>query len=254
MKNLCFWAVCVSAAALASGQTIDTGMLAKMRAEAFDRSQAAQVFDMLTVNIGPRLTASPAHKRAVEWTRNRLASYGLENVHLEPWRFGRGWELEKLTVEMTEPRYFPLIGYADAWSPSTNGEISGAPVFLGGKTPAEVEKIAAQLKGAIVMTAPIETNFVRQDRPQPSEIGYVPNSGAYATGVGRPRGSIFARGPAQEIAKILGDAGAGVLLKPSRGEDGTVFVTGRDLGPGAAPSITLSAENYNMIARMIEQH
>ena len=35
-----------------------------------ERSQAAPVFDMLTVTIGPRLTASPAHKRAAEWARD----------------------------------------------------------------------------------------------------------------------------------------------------------------------------------------
>ena len=81
------------------------------------------VFDEFTVSIGPRLTASPAHKRAAEFARERLASYGLENARLEPFHFGRGWTLEHLTIEMIEPRYFPLIGYADAWSPSTSGEI-----------------------------------------------------------------------------------------------------------------------------------
>jgi hypothetical protein len=30
---------------------------------------------------------------------------GFDDVHLEPWEFGRGWQLEKLTVEMVEPRY-----------------------------------------------------------------------------------------------------------------------------------------------------
>ena len=55
-----------------------------------ERSQAAAVFNHLTIDIGPRLTASPAHKRAAEWTRDRLRSYGLANVHLEPWTFGRG--------------------------------------------------------------------------------------------------------------------------------------------------------------------
>src|SRR5438034_8079322 len=97
--------------------------LGRIRAEGLEHSQVAPVFDYLTVNIGPRLTASPAHKRAAEWTRDRLASYGLTNAHLEPWPFGRGWELKKLTVEMAEPRYLPLIAYADGWSASTNGEI-----------------------------------------------------------------------------------------------------------------------------------
>src|SRR5947208_8417929 len=135
-------------------------MLAKIRAEGLEHSQAAQVFDHLTIDIGPRLTASPAHKRAVEWTRDRLSSYGLANVHVEPWKFGRGWELQKLTVEMIEPRYLPLIGYADGWSASTNGEVVGAPVLVAGKS---VEEIAStpSLKGAIVLTQPPMTKIGR---------------------------------------------------------------------------------------------
>jgi hypothetical protein len=228
----------------------DRGILAKIHSEATTNSQADAVFEMLTVNIGPRLTASPAHKRAAEWTRDRLASYGLENARLEPWKFGRGWSLEKITVEMIEPRYLPLIGYADAWSPSTNGEIVATPIFVGTKTPDEIAAVRDQFKNAIVLTSPMMTNFVRKDRPQPSDPDYIALSAGYATGIGRERPT--GPTPAQRIAKTLGDAGAGVLLKPSIGEHGTVFVTGRDLGPGVAPSITLSAEHYNMIARTLE--
>ena len=90
---------------------------------------------------------------------------------------------------MVEPRYLPLIGYADGWSASTSGEIVAAPVFIGGKTsPEELAAIARQLKGAIVMTQPILTNFVRKDRPQPSDPDYEPMSAAYATSAGRGRG------------------------------------------------------------------
>ena len=230
----------------------DGEMLAKIRSEAFERSQVNPVFDMFTVTIGPRLTASPAHKRAAEWARERLASYGLENAHLEPWHFGRGWTLEKLTVEMIEPRYLPLIGYADGWSASTAGEIVASPVFIGGKSPQDLPALGAQLKGAIVMTDPILADFVRKDRPQPSDLDYVPLSAGYATGIGQARPS----GPttAQRMAEALREAGASVILKPSRGEHGTVFVTGRDLGPGAVPSVTLSAEQYNMIALMLKHN
>ncbi len=119
---------------------------------------------------------------------------------MEPFQFGRGWTLEKLTVEMISPRYLPLIGYADAWSPSTNGELVASPVFLGGKTPELVETMRAQLKGAIVMTDPIMTNFVRKDRPQPSDPDYAPMSAAYATSVGQRPGGRGAT-PAQAIAQ-----------------------------------------------------
>ena len=61
------------------------------------------------------------------------------------------------------------------------------------------------------------------------------------------------RGNAAAISQTLRAAGAGVILKPSRGEHGTVFVTGRDGGEGAVPTITLSAEHYNMIAAMLQR-
>jgi carboxypeptidase Q len=244
--------------AVAQSQSGDP-MLAKIRTEGLEHSQVVPVFDMLTVNIGPRLTASPAHKRAAEWVRERLAAYGLENARLEPWKFGRGWSLEKLTVELVEPRYFPLVGYADGWSASTSGEIVAAPVFIGGKTaPDELAAMTPHLKGAIVMTQPILTDFVRKDRPQPSDPDYVPMSAAYATSAGRGRGPAPTGETAQQrnqrVAEALKAAGAGVALKPSTGEHGTVFVTGRDGGPGAVPSVTLSAEHYNMIARYLQQN
>ena len=196
-------------------------------------------------------------------------------MHLEPWKFGRGWTLEQLSVELIEPRYLPLIGYADGWSASTNGEIVATPVFIGGKSLDEVQAMGARLKGAIVMSQPMMTNFVRRDRPNPSDESYQPNSAAYATSVGRGNapaaaasapasgrpstssGRADAETPqqrAQRMVNALRDAGAAVILKPSVGEHGTVFVTGRDGGPGATPSVTLSGEQYNMIARMVEKN
>jgi hypothetical protein len=246
-------------ASFADAQTtnpLDQASLAKLRQEAFEHSQAGPVFEFLTSSIGPRLTASPAHKRAAEYVRDKLAGNGLSNARLEPWKFGRGWSLEKLALEMVEPRYFPLLGYADGWSNSTPGEIVGAPVLVAGKTPEEIAAMGAKLKGAIVLTLPAETNFVRSDRPQPSDPSYVPQSAAYATNPAvRPLDAPPAPpNAAQRFAQSLSAAGAAVLLKPSRGEDGTVFVLGRDEGTGAAPTVTLSAEHYNLILRMLEQN
>jgi len=233
----------------AMGQ-VDPDLLAKMRTEAMDHSQVAPVFDTFTVVIGPRLTGSPAHKRAAEFTRDWLDSQGLSNARLEPFQFGRGWELEKLTLEITEPRYAALIGYADAWSNSTHGEIVGTPVFIGGKTAEELDGMRARLKGAIVLLQPPMTNFVRTNRPEPSDPAYVPAPPAESAG----RGAGTGRGGAQQIAQILGEAGAAVVLKPSRGEHGTVFVQGRDTGPDSMPTVTLSAEHYNLLVQMVQHN
>jgi carboxypeptidase Q len=257
MKRYLSLAILCTSVLVGAQSSSEREILAKIRTEGLEKSQAAAVFDYLTINIGPRLTASPAHKRAVEWTRQRLASYGLANVHDEPWTFGRGWELQKLTVEMIEPRYLPLIGYADGWSAATGGELVAAPVLVAGKSPEEIASMSAALKGAIVLTQPMMANFVRKDRPQPSDPAYEANSAAYATSVGNrpPRsGEETPQQRAQRVTTALKTAGAGVIVKPSVGEHGTVFVTGRDGGPGAVPSVTISGEQYNMILRYLQQN
>ncbi len=257
MTRITVTALSVLAVTVTAQPPSDRDVLERIRAEGTERSQVQRVFDTLTIDIGPRLTASPAHTKAAEFVRSELAAYGLANPRLEPWKFGRGWTLEKLVVEMIEPRYLALIGYADGWSAPTSGELVAAPLFIGGKSPEDVDGMRAPLKGAIVMTQPMLTNFVRKDRPQPSDPSYEPNSAAYATSVGRAggpgRGGQATPTPAQRIAQTLRDAGAGAILKPSTGEHGTVFVTGRDGGPGAVPSVTLSAEHYNMIVRLLER-
>ena len=77
---------------------VDSAAIAKIRDEGLNRSKVSEPFDMLT-------------------------KWGISKAHLEPWEFGRGWELEKLTIEMVELRYMPLTGYAEAWTPSTPGEM-----------------------------------------------------------------------------------------------------------------------------------
>ena len=153
---------------LSAQEPVDRAMIEKIRREGLDRSQAPETFNHLVTVIGPRLTGSPAHKAAAAWARDRFAAAGLANAHLEPWEFGRGWELTKFTVEMTAPRYMPLIGYPEAWSTSTAGEISAAPIFIGDMSAEQVEGMKDRLEGAIVLTQPMQTGFVRADRTQPT--------------------------------------------------------------------------------------
>src|SRR6185436_18772214 len=91
------WAALALAPAALSGQEpVDTAMLAKIREEGLTRSQVLATFNRITNVIGPRLTGSPAFKQAVDWSSGLLKSYGLSDVHLESWPFGRGWTLRKL--------------------------------------------------------------------------------------------------------------------------------------------------------------
>jgi hypothetical protein len=219
--------------------------LRRIREEGLERSKVFELFSTLTDDIGPRLTGTPAYKRSAEWARDRMREFGLTDTKLETWPFGRGWVLDKLVVEMVEPRYMPLIGYAEAWSAPTRGEIVATPVFLGSRTAADVAAMKDRLKDAIVMVAP-QTQFTREDRPQPSladgpvRIGQPP----WVT----PRAN---QADTRAIAQAVREAGVGVQIRTSEGEHGTVFVLGRDQGQNAVPSVVLAGEHYNMIARML---
>ena len=107
-----------------AAQPDNQSMIAAIKAEGLRGGEAAVTFHALTDVIGPRLTGSPAHVQAARWAVERLKAWGLDNPRLEPFQFGSGWSLEKLTVEMTAPRYMPLIGYAEAWTPATSGALT----------------------------------------------------------------------------------------------------------------------------------
>jgi carboxypeptidase Q len=228
----------------------DTAVLQKIRAEGTERSEVMTMFDQLVTVIGPRLTGSPEFKAAADWAQAKFAAWGLARPALESWEFGRGWKLDRLVVEIVEPRYMPLIAYAEAWSASTPGELVGAPVYIGGRTAADVDAMKGKLTGAIVLSQPIVTAFVREDRVQPATSDTPVRIGAPPM----PRQGTLNLADARQIAQTVREARPGAILRSSAGEHGTVFVLGRDQGENAAPTIVLAAEHYNMIARMLEKN
>ena len=239
-------ATCLATTLSAGQEPVDRSTIERIRQEGTDRSRAGVYFDHFVTVVGPRLTGSPAHKQAADWAREQLAAAGLSDPHLEPFTFGRGWELTGFTLEMTSPRYMPLIGYPEGWSAPTDGVLEGAPLFIGDKSGAEIEQLKPTLKNAIVLTQPMQTEFVREDRAQPS-------TAPEKVTIGAPPMPGTRRSPddTRRITEALRESGAGVLLRPNAGEHGTMFVLGRDAGANAMPSVVLAAEHYNMIARMI---
>ena len=81
----------LSAAHLGAEEPVDHEVINHIRYEGFHNSQVMEIARALTEEMGPRLTGSPQLKRANEWTRDKLASWGLDGAHLESFEFGRGW-------------------------------------------------------------------------------------------------------------------------------------------------------------------
>jgi hypothetical protein len=237
--------VAVALVSVAAQERIDTAMVNRIKEEGLQRSRATALYQTLTDVIGARLTGSPAHTQAARWARDRFAEWGLANAHLEPFEFGRGWSLEKISAEMTAPRYMPLTAYAEAWTPSMRGVVSGRAVYVGDRTASQIEAMASQLRGAIVLTHLPQADFVDTDRPQPGLSDRPVVTGNPANPTAR------STTPPNELMPMLERAGAAVALRPSAYRDGTVGVLGnRNTTSEAVPSIIIAGEQYNMLARL----
>jgi hypothetical protein len=143
-------------AAKAEAPKAATDPIDRIKEEGLKRSQVMATLSHLTDVIGPRLTGSPNLKHANEWTRDKLAAWGLANARLESWGpFGRGWSLKRFSAQVIEPQCIPLIAYPKAWSPGTDGALAARVVYFDAASEADFARFKGKFKGAIVLTAPL---------------------------------------------------------------------------------------------------
>jgi carboxypeptidase Q len=256
-------------AQIAPVEKVDLEMMKKIREEGLERSQVMDTLSWLTDVIGYRLTGSPGMKAANEWTKERLTKYGLVNAQVEPWgTFGRGWSFDKVSIHVTEPTPFPVIGYPKAWTPGTNGPVVGEVVFANIQNEADFEKYKGKLKGAIVLAMParqVNAWFKAPGtRATDEELLKLANAEMPA---GPPqRGGPQQGNPGQfqqtrELAakrtEFLRAEGAAVLVDAGRGDGGTVFVQGGGSqaadGPIGLPSVSIAVEHYNRLIRILDK-
>jgi hypothetical protein len=242
----------------------------KIKEEGFKNSKVMETMSYLTDVYGPRLTGSPWAHEAGEWAMGRLKEFGVSNVHMETWGpFGRGWVNERFSAQVISPRAFPLIAYAKAWTPGTDGTVTGPAVIALIQNEADFEKFRGQLKGKFVLTV-VPPNVPARFEPQTKRYNdndLIELAGEpIPTGAGGPDASMaemIARMRAQQqltpkIQKFLLDEGVAAWIEPStRGDDGTVFVASggsrNASDPPSLPRMAVAAENYGRIYRMLEK-
>ena len=133
-------AIAISVLALSadSGEPVDEAIVARIKTEAFQHSRVMDTLSELTDVYGARLRGSPGYAAAADWARQRLIAWGFEKVTFEPGGFpGPGWQVRRFNVEMIEPGYLHAIAQPLAWSPSTDGRVSGTPVLVEVASPAD---------------------------------------------------------------------------------------------------------------------
>jgi hypothetical protein len=250
----------------------------KIREEGLNNSHIMEDIGYMTDVYGPRLAKSRAHRAAVEWAKGKFEEYGLDEVRIETYEFGIGWELEYTSVHMLAPQYMPIIAYPQPWSSPTKGKVRGRaiPIDFGEiENEADLAKYRGKLKEAIIFSTPKQKMYVRWD-PEAvlysdellDEMAKIPTSQSMgehlrdlpkSPEVDRWQRPVY-KYPRRKIIDFLLEEGiAAIAARDGMFDDGTVQVNtvARQAWAQDAPqqptSFILAAEHYNRIMRILEK-
>jgi len=252
-------------------------------------SRIMDIMYNLTDRYGPRLTNSPQFRAAGQWAVGQLKEWGLSNVQLEKWSSDMpGWQCTYFAASMVEPTYQALIGVPVAWTGGTKGAVTGEAILAQIQTPADMDRFHGKLQGKIVLTSPpLELAFPttplahRYTEAELAELvpeiiptggGRGGRGGRAGAMAGQPQMTLEERQAFQNrLRTYLKDEGVLLTLTATaRGESGTLFGGGAqtstrnpngasirvplDTLESSQPQVSLTAEHYNRIARLLEHN
>lgn len=231
-----------------------------------EQSKVMESAFYLTDVYGPRLTGSPMLDKATKWAQDQLTNWGLQNVHTEAWGpFGRGWELEHFEAHAVEPNYYPLIAYPKAWSPSTNGTLTGEVVYFKANSIEELAKYKGKLTGKFVLMDTIRDVKIAFNAPAKrlADSSLLDLANASKPTPRTLRNFGFGDNEfSKAMRKMLyEEKPLGTIDRSFAGDLGTVFVSGasakegqaRDEGAEVLPQMTVDVEQYNRLFRMAQK-
>src|SRR5262245_47996375 len=258
-----------------AAEKVDLEAVFKIKEEGLQRSKVMEIESYLTDLYGPRLTGSTWAKEAGDWAIKTLKEWGLANVHFETWPFGRGWTNERMVANVVKPRPFPIIGFSKAWTPGTNGPVTGDAVMAIIENDKDIDQYRGKLRGKYVLIAPMrdspphfEPDAVRYTDAQLQDLALqFPQTGRAAAagrGAGAGRGAA-GRGAVDQAferrkMQFFVEEGVAAVLDPGRGR-GDYGVVGliqaggsRDpKDPPVAPQVMMAVEHYGRIVRTLEK-
>ena len=265
----------------AQSEPVDMEAVDLIKKEGLENSHVMNYMSWMTDVYGGRLTGSPALDRATEWAIETMQELGLENVHKEAWGpFGRGWTLEHMDIQArTEYGSFLVTAYPKAWSPGTAGQVSGEVIHVSATNSEELEKYRGQLSGKIILIQemreldePFGPTAVRHDDENLLRMANAVPRVRGRGGRGRFQMSEERRAEFAFRAElnnlIISEEPLAILDRGSKGDYGTIFVSGASVpspagaavrprawdmdAPETVPQLTLAVEHYNRIMRQLE--
>jgi len=245
----------ITATPVAAQSTVDTAGTAALIDQAMNRSEVMQNLQHLSDVIGPRLSGSPAMRRANEWTAQRFKSYGL-TAALEPYLFGVAWERGPASLRLTAPFSRAVTAHSWAWTEGTGGRALAGPVVLADlTTPESLAVYRDKVRGAWVlprapypvwnpdgpaMTAE-DSARLKEQLDLRAQVTADTSSSAVAA----------RRQFAIDLPYILKSAGALGTLVDGGKEHGLMTMSGSPNRVSPLPNLVISNEDYSLLTRLI---
>lgn len=249
---------------LAAQGAADLDALGRIRDEGFRRSQVMEIAHHLTDTIGPRLTGSPQMRAANDWTKAKLAEWGLSGARLEAYEFGDGWTFSRSEVRLVKPTAAVLVAFPKAWTPGTNGAVRGTAMKAKIERVEDLDALAGKLAGKLLLLDSAQDprsrdsskEFHRWDEAELAELE------AYDVPAERDVEAWRERARKRrelwvKIADRLVEEGVVAILEKSSFEHGAVRTGGHVAQglPGVAlgpPQLAMTIEGYERISRLLD--
>jgi carboxypeptidase Q len=260
---LCVLGLGVGAVAFGADEAVDLGVVTRIRDEGLNRSQVMETAEYLCDVIGPRLSNSPAAREGNRWARDRFATWGLSNAHLESYGpVGLGWTFDHAVVDMVSPVAAPLYALPKAWTPGTDGPARGKVVRLKLETEDDLAAARGKAAGKIVLLRdavavagedkPALTRYSEKDL-QDLDAFEIPARRKLEEERAESLKRLHFR---DALNRFLADEKALAAIEPSRFADVLQVQGGASQKPDAPKGVTrlvMLDEHYNRLVRLREQ-
>ena len=249
-----FMTVIMTTTAVAQS-AVDTTGIGRLLDQTMNRSEVMRNLQYLSDVIGPRLSGTPAMRRANEWTASRFKAYGVP-ARLEPFEFGVTWERGPASLRLTAPFNRAIIAHSWGWTEGTDGKtLSGPVVLVDIPVPESLAVYRDKVKGAWVLPRP-PFPVLNPDGPVTPD-----DSARYQEQIklrqsltaDTSAAAVLARRQFQvDLPYILKSAGAlGTLLDGGK-EHALMTMSGSPNRVAPLPSLVISHEDYAHLARLIQ--
>jgi len=246
----------------------DLDAIYRIKDEGLLRSQVMDTAWYLTEMYGGRLTNSPGMHAAAGWAIERLNGWGLANVRRETWGpFGRGWTNDRFVATVVAPQPFPLLAFARAWTPGTEGAVTADAMMALVDREDDFKKYEGKLRGKIVLAArpptvnalltPLGRRYTDQELAAMESQPVAAPRGGGPGPAGQPVDPNFGQRRMQFFAR----EGVVAVLEPGSGrsDHGAIVVQGPSRNreskePQVAAQLVVATEHYNRLARLLNRN